>query len=666
MLLREDKMMDDWLTDSHNIVDIIHNVVPYNGLEAKIIGSATFARLQRVMQSSLAYMIYPSNKVHRYEHSIGVMYLAGKFFFHSISNSDEKDVNRLFDEIYKVLLNWVDKDAENLTDEVVTDVKNNLDEFFKPSEKVEFKCIDNRVYCENTPSNLAVNQLFLYYMTYEAIRLSGLLHDIGHLPYSHITEFALKRLYVEINDYLKEGNKTNSRIDEFIRVMSPYCDKNTKKQIHEEVGRKLVNKLFSSVMDYIPRKGATRENLFLAGVFHLTEAILKSEPKDNNILSDLHRIIDGVIDCDRMDYCCRDLYCAGISKELPRYERIFYTVKLFYKTMQADKEVDNKENNERERCNFSFNSKALGQIEMLLLSRWEDFSTINYHHSVHKNELLLELAITRLGKKYLMEKKKTKEKDWILPFEISSIWNVIKATGENGAVEIACSQLDDEWLNTLLRRVYFDKYGESYQSRMDHCNDVEWNILDELITGQKHYWSLFKRNGGFSRFDEDFYKACKSIKLDEIIGLDKIEKGDTEYYFSVFIKKINKAGMSSTDYFSIVSNKLQEYYCENNPKDNVLNCIIDETDFSLGIKPSDMESIYIVSSKNNKDWSPLRGRSSIFDNLKMQKDLFPQFHIYYLPTYDVRHNEIFGVDTDNLQKQVARIMAETMKEVICN
>ena len=42
----------EWLKQSHNIVDIIHGVIPYDGLEAVIIDSPTFARLQRVMQSS--------------------------------------------------------------------------------------------------------------------------------------------------------------------------------------------------------------------------------------------------------------------------------------------------------------------------------------------------------------------------------------------------------------------------------------------------------------------------------------------------------------------------------------------------------------------------------------------------------------------------------------
>ena len=32
-----------WIEDSHNVVDIIHGVIPYNGLEANIIENVIFS-----------------------------------------------------------------------------------------------------------------------------------------------------------------------------------------------------------------------------------------------------------------------------------------------------------------------------------------------------------------------------------------------------------------------------------------------------------------------------------------------------------------------------------------------------------------------------------------------------------------------------------------------
>ena len=53
---------------SKTIQDIIHGTIVYSGLESEIIRTPIFTRLQRVSQSSLAFLTFPSNKVKRFEH----------------------------------------------------------------------------------------------------------------------------------------------------------------------------------------------------------------------------------------------------------------------------------------------------------------------------------------------------------------------------------------------------------------------------------------------------------------------------------------------------------------------------------------------------------------------------------------------------------------------
>lgn len=654
-------MAFEWIKQSHNMVDIIHGVIQYNGLEAIIIESPIFARLQRILQSSLVYLTYPSNKVHRFEHSLGVMHLSGEFFYHSITNSKDNDINILFDEIYEDLKRWFCGDSNHLhpDGEVLSDIKGNFDKYFKPGRE-GLSCIDSIFFRQNTPSNLTEDSLFLYYVTFEAVRLVGLLHDIGHLPYSHIMEFALKRLYRSISMTDAEMNDDVIRNkEEFMDVMKPYCE-NDETQIHEAIGLYLVDKIFESIKNEYKNKGYNSEKAFLFSTFYMVKRILSSKPEENTIFRDLHRIVDGVIDCDRMDYCCRDLYCSGVSKEFPRYERIFNTVEiLHFKPPKYDKY--NNCDDTRMTCSFAFTSKALGQIEMLLQRRWEDFTTLNYHHRVHKHELIMQYAIMKLGEDYILNPPERKEeKDGLLEVEISSIWKTIKSVAGTGAVDMRVSQLDDEWLNTLLRYEFFRTYGGSYESRLNHHNDIKWNLLDELITGKKHYCSLFKRSGGFHRFDREFRDAFQRRYP------DPPQAKEGEYYFNTVLLIVQKNPKIDSDkIYEILGDRLRKWSQGDEGKGSkIIDCIIDENSITPGIRASDMESIYIISSKEDKPPQLLKGRSSISKYLDDQKALFPSFHIYYLPMFNTDHNEYVSIETDVLMKTIAEKMVNILIEIM--
>lgn len=661
----------DWMNESHNIVDIIHGVIPYNGLEAKIIENTMFSRLHRIFQSSLAYLTFPSNKVHRHEHSMGVMHLSGLFFFHSICNSRQVEINLLLDEIYTEFENWLDggNAAEYLTSSALTDLREEKGAYLRPKDEEKITYPDCDLYRQFTPVNLKPENRFLYYTVYEAVRLVGLLHDIGHLPYSHITEFALQRLYQDAKVQSEnEDHKDNNELKEFLQIMRPYETNNGhKSQIHEMIGQELVKKIFISIKEEIGSSYGTYP-LFMAAVFYLSGQILKATPGENTIYSDLHRIVDGVIDSDRMDYCYRDLYCAGISKELPQCERIFNSVQILYRSPPSiEKELSSGTKvAERERCYFSFTSKALGQIDTLLQKRWDDFSFINYHHRVHKHELLLELTIYQLGREALGLEQLRKEPGGAqgkanggIPSDISYLWRTVGAVQKPGAVDILISQVDDEWLNSLLKHHFFKTYGESYEARRKYHNDPGWNRLDELITGQKHYHSLFKRTGGFRRFDRDFRAEYDGSTPNE---------NDTQYFFDNKLRelvKINPKNGIIAQYYMSVNERLVSWLGSSEAKEmGIFDCCLDENNFSVGIGANDMESIYIVSSQAENESAPLKGRSNISNSLNSQKDLFPSFHVYFLPEYDPIGNTYRKANISRFRFIIAGIMAKCMKEML--
>jgi HD superfamily phosphohydrolase len=102
----------------------------------------------------------------------------------------------------------------------------------------------------------------------EAIRLAGLLHDLGHGPFSHISEYLLVKHFPE----------TDSNIEE----------------IHEDITSKLIER-----SDDIKK---------ILGV-RLRDSVLEIL-RSRDLKKD---IINGPLDADKLDYLLRDAYYAGVK-----------------------------------------------------------------------------------------------------------------------------------------------------------------------------------------------------------------------------------------------------------------------------------------------------------------------------------------------------------------
>ncbi len=116
----------------HEIRDPIHVFIHLDWYEKKVLDSRPFQRLRSINQLALTYLLYPGATHKRFEHSLGVMELAG----------------RVFDVITK---------QANVTDEV----RDLLPDLGNPIALSYWRCV---------------------------LRMAALCHDIGHLPFSHAAE----------------------------------------------------------------------------------------------------------------------------------------------------------------------------------------------------------------------------------------------------------------------------------------------------------------------------------------------------------------------------------------------------------------------------------------------------------------------------------------------
>ncbi|HJU35159.1 MAG TPA: hypothetical protein VJ695_08565, partial [Nitrososphaera sp.] len=59
------------------ITDPIHKYIRFSQVEKHLIDSPAFQRLRRIRQLAGAHLVYPSAQHSRFEHSLGVMHIAG-------------------------------------------------------------------------------------------------------------------------------------------------------------------------------------------------------------------------------------------------------------------------------------------------------------------------------------------------------------------------------------------------------------------------------------------------------------------------------------------------------------------------------------------------------------------------------------------------------------
>ena len=116
----------------HEIRDPIHNFVRLDSDERLVLDSRPIQRLRQIHQLAMSYLVYPGATHKRFEHSLGVMELAG----------------RVFDVI------TADHNIHSTVREVVPEIAKS----------------DSRDYWR------------------KVLRMAALCHDIGHLPFSHAAE----------------------------------------------------------------------------------------------------------------------------------------------------------------------------------------------------------------------------------------------------------------------------------------------------------------------------------------------------------------------------------------------------------------------------------------------------------------------------------------------
>lgn len=451
--------------------DTIHGLISLTEYERRIVSTIGFNRLHDVYQNSTVYLTFPSNRTKRFEHSIGTMKLCSDMFFQSLLNTTDDYLTQfyeMFEKEYKGIISEIGQQKNICEEKLGGRIPNGLPHM--EQDKVRHSLIPN-----NVPKQYKVIHLILI----QSVRAAALLHDIGHPPFSHIVEFALKDVYQEYKQKDLEG-KENAK--EFIQIMSKYFEDDRK--LHEQMGDEISEGILYKIIPTAQNDISYEENLFELLVMETVKRIFS----ETGIFSYLHRIIDSSLDGDRLDYVTRDVLSSGMDSGMIEYDRIMSDMKM----MVEDGKIY-----------FAVPLKAVHPVEDFIKRRYNSYKDIIYHHRVIKTDYILEEIVKDLVRKYLDGEVSPSPKgsEVLIPFDISGLW--FPLGDKKSAIKAnALSQWNDSWLLTVLRQIYYTQYYHNDTIPEDSKEYVLLQRLAELLRNSKRYHSLIKRSENFKVIDD--------------------------------------------------------------------------------------------------------------------------------------------------------------------
>lgn len=688
------------------VTDTIHGTIFLSNLESAMIATPYFFRLHDIYQSSTVYMTYPTNRTKRYEHSLGVMQLVSKMLFSSVANADDptrvhffKTLDSRFQDVVKNALNksndmnvgggyyqnikyYINKAFNRYGYEHIWNYISNArltidgDSFFSEL------ALDQHQYYPMIVNNVSedMKQFFLYRCLLQAIRIVALFHDVGHPPFSHIIESALKEIFLEA-DRKKWDAEKKVNFDESLKKFvvngndafkcnTIYVNKSLEKsETHERIGFSLLQYALDEAIKSLNLKpndnDQMRANLmYIVSVAEFSMAIWAE--KDDFFIA-IHKLVDGIIDADRLDYIMRDSKNSGVNwGEIP-YDRIITPMKLML--------VD-------ERFIFAFPNKLEEDIIDILLMRYKLFARINYHHRCMKTAKALQTAVKLIAENYLSSDEMDINED------ISVLWKALSP--EAGDKLLRIIQWNDSFLiSTLHKSLVALQNGEGEDARN---KGIIQDNLEEILLNKRKYFSVIKRGQDCKRFSDlllekagltaekieayiqiEFSRFCQSknginpVFDDDTITrvhaanecdsvkrgrslLDLMETGDLEMFDSV--------GLS--DAYTLMSAELEEMVSENIISDYHLIKNEGRTKRGLPRHRDVFDEIYLYDASNQA--RPLNDKVSLEPQIKMIEKTIPWIYVYVAPGKE-QGSDMVKVVFDRLAQALANEISNNEKKL---
>ena len=558
------------------ITDSIHGTIYISSLEHEMMATPFFYRLHDVYQSSTVYMTFPANRTKRFEHSLGTMEIAGRMFYAAVTNAsvaDQKhflaDLQFQFESILKLLEDRTRLDqikiyqAESSTlGKLIRKNKCNMPAVIELlKETMNTAPLADRALCKEEVcffdlldhnDQSAVDKIavysFLYQCALQALRIAALFHDIGHPPFSHIIEATLKKLYEKDTSCFEEDKlkKFKQCLEKYIQctavedILLDFVEGSGKindPALHEQIGSHILYNTYRGVLSKMVKEWGKKvsdpdnrlQALYLITVLEFTFGILLEKAP---VFASLHRIIDGPVDADRLDYNVRDSHNSGVNWGIIPYNRLISATKFAYKDSVLK---------------LAFPEKVCDDLDDMLVNRYKIFQRINFHHKCVKTSELMQRSVEMLAEDYLISEVGNE----ILP-EIKNLWESLGAAFGLDEMENQISQWTDSWLVSVLSKALtkLSDPDEKVKLKNDEIGRTEkkldnlYGMLEEVQLNRKRYYPLLKRQ-------RDALKLGDKIIEKAGITKEALEKLCTHEYNKLITETGDKADSARESLYRI-------------------------------------------------------------------------------------------------------------------